>query len=455
MKKLQLSSDVINKKNKKFEKKVSDAVDESAKSKDSKSGQKTGPGKSKSGFFQRIKNFFKWIFSIPKKTVAYYKSLSLKGKIVFTAVVSIFILGIGGAISYFIIIRPENGKDLYIPTDRVPAQTAQASFDADISLPLPGAPRDHENPINGELFTAKEYAEMEKRYPIAVMVENHIDARQQSGYNSADIVYETLAEGGITRTMPIFWGHSVKEIGPVRSARQYFVEWLLPYDPLYMHIGYASTNDPRTNAGGTIYSYGVKTLNRSGTFWRVNTKYAPHNAYTSTELLYEKAQDYGYTGNPSKITSWKFKNDAKLEDRGESMTAAVTFFQRLNNGGMYDVTWKYDRNRNVYLRYEANGTDPYTDANTGAVVYAKNVILQRVNATSAYDSGSRMIIDVTSSGDGKLLRDGNVINITWKKQAFESRTQYFDSSGKEIEFNRGTIWVVGVPINQGNVIIGQ
>ena len=85
------------------------------------------------------------------------------------------------------------------------------------------------------------------------MINNHSVARPQSGLNSADLVYETLVESGITRYLAIFWSEAPKKVGPIRSARQYYLEWLSPYDPLFIYDGCASSLDPRVNACGNIY----------------------------------------------------------------------------------------------------------------------------------------------------------------------------------------------------------
>ncbi|MBN2100823.1 DUF3048 domain-containing protein [Candidatus Dojkabacteria bacterium] len=385
-----------------------------------------------------------------KKLLKKYQNLPPKKKILVTGLICSIILIIGGISAYFIIFSKEPIKDFTIP-ERISAKKSTSQYFSNIIPPFPEPPRDKENPINGELYTSKQYSAMEDRYPIAVMIENHVDARPQSGYNSADIVYEALAEGGITRTMAIFWGKECEEIGPIRSARQYFIEWLMPYDPLYMYIGYATSSDPRVNAGQSIYEYGIKGMDVYGTFWRDTTRYSPHNAYSSTELLYQRAKDIGYTGKPGEIKPLKFKMDAAPDKRGSFEKVTITFFERLYNGGLYDVTWVYDSQRNVYLRY--NGDDKYIDQNSEQQVFAKNVIIQRMDTISTFDSKAHIIITTIDEGDAIILRDGQTINATWKKKDLESRTRYYDSDGKEIELNRGIIWIESVPIEQGSVTI--
>lgn len=435
MKTLQLDASIIESKKKaKVKPRANLSTHDQDKLKQSKSG------KHKPGIIKKIK---KW-----------YLALTPFKKVLTTLFFCIIVIGLGGSTIYFTIIYRKNAPDFTLP-EIVTANTTNATpstyLSASIAIPFPNPPRDQQNPINGDLYTSREMKAIENRYPIAVMIENHIDARPQSGYNSADIIYEALVEGGITRTMAIFWGKECDEIGPIRSARQYFIEWLMPYDPLYMYIGYAISNDPRVNAGGSIYEYGIKGMDKYGTFWRSTSKWAPHNAYSSSELLYQKAEQFGYTGNPSTITPWKFKKDASADQRGTTTQVDITFFERLPNGGLYDIRWIYDRERNVYLKY--NKDNPYLDANTDTQVYAKNVIIQRTETISTFNSKAHLIITTIGKGDAILLRDGHVINGTWTKKDLNSRTVFYDSTGKEVELNRGIIWIDIVPNDQGSVKI--
>ena len=445
MKEINLDSSVINQKKQKAPAKE---VPDTTSQPDTMQGKVAA---SSADSNQKKPSIFKRIGAIPRNSIAWFKARTPFQKILITGVFCLLVLGIGGAAMYQFVLNEGSTTELTIVKLVSAESPSSITYVTAIPISDPNPPRDTPNPINGELYTKAEYEAFSSKYPIAVMIENHISARPQSGYNSADLVFETLAEGGITRTMAIFWGHDVSEIGPVRSARQYFIEWLMPFDPLYMHIGYAYTDDPRTDAGGSIYTYGIKSMDRGGTFWRSSERYAPHNAYTSTELLYEQAERVGYTGTPSEIESWKFKRDAPIDQRGSESTANLTFFDRLNNGGLYDVTWRYDRERNVYLR--SNYDTPYTDVGTDSQIYAKNIIIQRVETMSAYDEKARMIITTIGEGDAIILRDGVVINGTWKKDDITSRTRYFDSEGNEIELNRGITWIEAVPIDQGTVQI--
>src|SRR4030066_1764105 len=95
---------------------------------------------------------------------------------------------------------------------------------------------DYPNPINGTLYTKREAKAWKDKVPLAIMVENSIVARPQSGLSKADIVYEALAEGGITRVAAVFLSQG-SQIGPVRSARKYYYDWISEYKPIYAHWG--------------------------------------------------------------------------------------------------------------------------------------------------------------------------------------------------------------------------
>jgi len=105
-----------------------------------------------------------------------------------------------------------------------------------LPIPTPTEPRTEQSTLNGILFTKTEMKLLQTKRPVAVMTNNHVDARPQSGLNSADVVYEALAESGITRYMAIYWSQAPKKVGPIRSSRQYYIEWLSPYDPLYIYV---------------------------------------------------------------------------------------------------------------------------------------------------------------------------------------------------------------------------
>lgn len=316
-----------------------------------------------------------------------------------------------------------------------------------IKISDPDEPRTEESPINGLLFTKTEMDVLKKRRPVAVMINNHVQARPQSSLNSADLVFEAIAESGITRYMGIFWSEGPAKVGSIRSARQYFLEWLSPFDALYIHDGCASSDDPRVNACGNIYTYNIKNISTIGAWrWSDGKRYAPHNEYSSVANAWDYASKMGWDSMGT-IESWKFKSDATVTDRGTKSKVKIIFNQKTNNGGLYDVIWTYDSKSNTYLRQVGGSTD--VDQETNAQVYAKNIVIQQIDMTYANDSKGHLIFDTIDEGDAVYMIDGKISEGTWKKTSRTDRTIYYDSQGNEVYFNRGRTWIEALPRSQG------
>lgn len=365
---------------------------------------------------------------------------------------SLLITGTGAGVYYWVFLTPELPSSiLELSTNYTEPEKYEGDFRDALKvvrkyLPSPLEPRTEESPINGLLFTAAEMSNLQNRRPIAVMINNHVKARPQSGLNSADIVYEAVVESGITRYMAIFWSEGVNKVGPIRSARQYHLEWLSPYDALYIHDGCALTEDPRTNACGNIYSYGIIDISTIGA-WRANDgiRFAPHDEYNSIIATWDYAEKYGWD-NAGDIDPWLFKRDSDVDERGEKTQVSMRFRTDIPNGGLYDAQWTYDLPSNSYLRKIGGQAD--LDEETGTQVTAKTVIIQEVSVVSAFDDAARVITTTIGQGAATILMDGNIIEGTWKKENRLDRTTFYDDQGKEIVFNRGRIWIT--PLSKGS-----
>lgn len=319
-----------------------------------------------------------------------------------------------------------------------------------ISISAIKVPKTEVNPLNGTLFTKAEMAKLQKRRPVVVMINNHTEGRPQSGLNDADIVYEAVTESGITRYMAIFWSDGTPIAGPIRSARQYFLEWLSPFDPIFIHDGCAQTTDPRTNACGNIYTYKIKDISTQGA-WRSSERVAPHNEYTSINNAWEIGESKDWNSFPEKTESLKFKRDANFELRGKKTRVKVTYRTDMNNGGSYDTEWVYDRNTNLYTHKVGGVTD--IDHETKKIVTAKTVVIEENSLLDAYDGKGRVIITTIGQGKVKILMDGKIIDGKWKKTSRTDRTRYYNSAGEEIVFNRGKIWINSLPKEKGKFVI--
>ncbi|MBI2039952.1 DUF3048 domain-containing protein [Candidatus Microgenomates bacterium] len=325
-----------------------------------------------------------------------------------------------------------------------------AAFEED-----PNEPRTEGCPLDGELHTKKAKEFWEKRRPLAVMIENHTEARPQSGLTAADIIYEAVAEGGITRFMALFYCNlSDVQVGPVRSARTYYLDWLSEYDALYAHVGGANTPGP-ADALGQIIRYGIKDLNQFSigfpVFWRDYQRLGhpvatEHTMYSTTAKLWEVGAKRGWVATDSanirwdkNFAPWKFK-----EDKGGGTTSKITvnFWESQPN---YQVEWNYDAATNSYKR--KNGED-HIDLNNKQQLTAKNIVVQFMresNANDGYPGNVHLLYKTTGQGRVLIFQDGNVIEGRWIKNSRTARTKYVDEDGKEIEFNRGQIWIQTVP----------
>ena len=329
----------------------------------------------------------------------------------------------------------------------------------------PSIPRTEPCPINGKLFTKQERDVWEKRRPLAVMIENHAESRPQSGVSLADVVYEAVAEGGITRFMGIFYcGISVSSVNlaPVRSARTYYLPWVLEYDAAYNHVGGAGLcNDPtvddRAKALCQIDQYKIKDMDQFGISFptcyrnpdRLDHPVATeHTMICVTDKLHKIAADRGWTNVDAKgvawdknFVSWKFKDDAKEGDRGTAFAASFSAWKGYEKE--YGVKWVYDPTTNSYKRF--NGGVAHTDLETKEQLTAKNVVILFAKETGPVDDHAHLLYANVGSGDGQVFQDGKNVKVTWKKATRTDRTKFFDVAGKEISFNRGVIWIEMLP----------
>lgn len=316
-------------------------------------------------------------------------------------------------------------------------------------------------PVNGQLFTKDQAKNWQERRPLGVMIENHVEARPQSGLSRADVIYEAVAEGGITRFLAIYFCQDAGDINPVRSARSYYLDWLSEYGsfPLYAHVGGANTPGP-ANALGQLTDYGWRKANGNDldqftlgfpTYWRSADKFAPHNVHSSTAKLFEAGAKRGFTNVDTagaswneKFVQWQFKDEPSLQDRPTaSQSAKVGFWAGF---GQYAVDWQYVPQNNSYKR--SHQDTPQIDVLTNEQLEAKTVVVQfedERRANDGYPGNVHIIYKTAGKGKALVFQDGKVITATWEKKDRLSRTKYLDPAGAEIKFDRGLIWIQVVP----------
>lgn len=369
--------------------------------------------------------------------------------VVSIAAIVLFVLSAGASYTLFSRVgQPANGQLI----TSLPGPSTSITEE-------PDEPKTEECPLNGSMRTKKAKDNWVTRRPLSVMIENHTEARPQSGLSSADIIYEAVAEGGITRFMGVYYCNlSDIQIGPVRSARTYFLDWLGEYDALYAHVGGANTPGP-ADALGQIIKYGVKDLNQFSigfpTFWRDYQRLGrpvatEHTMYSTTQKLWEIGAKRGWvaadaTGKTwdSNFIKWKFKEDAAGSGQPVVSNINVEFWQGYSD---YAVTWGYDNTCNCYKR--KNGGAEHLDLNTNQQMSTKNIVVQferESHANDGYEGNAHLLYGTTGSGKALIFQDGKAIEGKWTKASRMARSKFTDNKGSEISFNRGLIWVQTVP----------
>jgi hypothetical protein len=264
-----------------------------------------------------------------------------------------------------------------------------------------------------------------------IMIENSLDARPQSGLADSGVVFEAIAEGGITRFLALYQDTAPEDIGPIRSARPYYVQWLLGFDAGYAHVG----GSPEALAD--IRAWGVRDLDQfgnGGSYHRIASRYAPHNVYTGMSNLnqLETAKGYGtsiYTGFA------RNKKAAPLK-----IPTAKTIDLNLS-GPVYNVHYDYAATTNSYNRSE--GGAAHTDAN-GSRQISPTVVVALIVPYGIASDGRHSEYQTIGSGQTYVFQDGNVTIGTWTKIAEKSQITFADAAGKPLLLNPGQTWLTAV-----------
>jgi hypothetical protein len=270
-----------------------------------------------------------------------------------------------------------------------------------------------------------------ERQVVGVMIENSTFARPQSGLDQAGVVFEAEAEGGITRFLALYQDEQPKYLGPVRSARPYYVQWCQGFDCAYAHVG----GSPE--ALSDIKKWDIKDLNQfagGSYFERVGNRVAPHNVYTSLKKLNAFAKSRGYT-----------KSDYSGFDRNEK-DAAVTAEQTTATkvsidypGSSYDVTYKFDAKSKTYKRSIAGKAHTVVDASGTTTQLAPKVVIALAAGQS--HNGKSSVYKVIGSGEVNIFQNGTVIHGTWSKPTAEDQITFADDNGAPLKLNPGQTWI--------------
>lgn len=300
------------------------------------------------------------------------------------------------------------------------------------STPAPAVeqPKTEEPPKTSEpsrLTGLEVPVEYNQRTVTGIQIENSPDARPQSGLKDAGVVYEAVAEGGITRFQALFQDTTPEYVGPVRSVRPYYLDFLGPYDAGIAHVG----GSPQALA--EIKEQGIKDLDQqisanSSAYWREKSRYAPHNMYTNVAKLKELEKQKGWTS-----TYEGFVRGG--EDKVSATPNAKTVNIRMSSAN-YNVVYNYDAASNTYLRNE--GGRPHMDAKSNTQLSPKVLVVPVVTRTQ---SGIYSVYAINDGGKVFVFQNGTVTEGTWSKAGRKSQFKFTGADGQPLKLAPGQTWV--------------
>lgn len=330
------------------------------------------------------------------------------------AVAVFLLLAVGGAMLYFVVTQLTPSVVDY-PGVQKKAETKYFS------------------PLSG-VQVADEAAT--KRNVTAVMIENSPDARPQSGLAEADLVFEAVAEGGITRFIALYQPSQPGLVGPVRSLRPYYVEWAAGFDPSVAHVGGSPQALEMIRSGN--YGVDLDQFFNAGSFWRATDRAAPHNVYTNFERL--NALNASKNKTESTFTFSPRVDEKKVETPNASVINIPV------STGIFTVDYTYDAASNSYVRKQ--GGQPHLDREKGQIAPKVVVVMKTTIALSG--DGSHMDIATNGSGPVYVFQNGTLTEGTWAKDGARSQLFFRDKDGKDIKLVRGQTWVTTIA-NEGNL----
>ena len=290
------------------------------------------------------------------------------------------------------------------------------------------------SPLTGEIVDSEAAT---KQAVTGIMIENSPDARPQSGLKEAGVVYEAIAEGGITRFLAVYQHQKPQLIGPVRSVRMYYVDWIAPYQASIAHIGGSAAALTEVRNG----SYrDIDQFFNAPSYWRTSDRFAPHNVYTSFEKLDTLNQAKGYTTSEYKSFARTDKVDAALPP---ATSIDINF-----SSTWYNTHYDYAADTKTYPR--SAGGEPSTDREKGQIAPSV-VVAMHVDMSTIMEDGARGSITTTGSGKAEVFQNGKIISCTWRKASRADALELIDTAGKPVELARGQTWIAAVPNDRGSV----
>lgn len=274
---------------------------------------------------------------------------------------------------------------------------------------------------------------------VGIMIDNSPDVTSQAGLSQASVVYEAFAEGGITRYFALFSkDQPLDAVGPVRSARMYFLDWIQEYgDAMYVHVG---GSPEALSFLRTSQVFDINEFSWGKYFWRDTSRPAPHNVFTKTEHWQAIFDKVGSSRQKKNWEGWKFSDTALTQTASGTLQSAVAVTIPYTSN--YKVSWVLSP---TTTRYERSIDQVPDKDSLGVRVQADNVLVQ-YTATKVVDEVGRRDVETVGSGEAYILRRGKMVHGSWKKDSVTSRTRFFDGQGNEIVLVPGTTWIEVVPL---------
>lgn len=305
------------------------------------------------------------------------------------------------------------------------------------------APQSHDGEMKSYLSGLWVPIEVGTKRPYAIQFNNFKTVKNQWGIGQADIVYECLAEGGITRLLGIGENFSGDKLGSVRSSRHYFVSILDEYDAIYIHYGKTKYATAKMKELGIDHMDGTTGIG-STVFYRDKSIKAPHNAFTSLDRIQAgiKKEDFrtqyidGY--QPQHFNF--YDTDTDLVDGSTANKVSIHF------SGYANPYFEYNSKDKLYYRFQYGGA--HLDSLTGDQLTFKNIIIQFVKEWNIDKKGYQTMDLGDASGSGYYFTDGKMVPITWKKKEADSFMCYYNEAGEELTINPGKTFITLFPNNR-------
>ena len=287
-------------------------------------------------------------------------------------------------------------------------------------------------------YLTGEYVPVEigTRRPVAVMINNIKAALPSSSVSKASVIYEAPVEGSLTRLMPIWEDYDdLDKIGSVRSCRDYFINYAMGFEAIYVHYGQAVYALPYLEMDSVNNLSGLSGYGED-VFYRTSDRKAPHNAYTSTEGIQYGVEHLGYSLEYSEDHESPF-NFVKV---GEEVTLENGSPATLIKPGytVNEAWFEYKEEDGLYYRFEYGEAQMDDEYDTQLAV--KNIIFQYSDWEN-YDANGYLNIHAEDGGACKYFTNGKVIDGTWTRDGEWGPETYYDADGNEIELNTGKTWI--------------